>query len=117
MTQEEIAKMSAAELDALIAMAAKERTKRADPHPAEAPKHFEATFNPAWSVFLADGNTIFQIKHLGHGWISVAIPPRERAHLLSLFLHNSLVAATAAVPGAAPSLVPVPPSSGGGTVH
>jgi hypothetical protein len=117
MTQEEISRMSAAELDALIAMAAKERTKRPDPHPAQAPKQFDATFNPAWSVFLADGNTIVQFKHLGHGWISIAIPPPERAHLLSLFLHHSLIAASAALPGATPSLVPVPPSSGGGTVH
>jgi hypothetical protein len=115
MTQEEISKLSAAELDALIAMAAKERTKRPDPHPPEAPKHFDATFNPAWSVFLAGGNTIVQIKHLGHGWISIAIPPPERAHLLSLFLHHSLIAPSAAA--AAASLVPVPPSSGGGTVH
>ena len=90
MTQEEIAALPTAQLDALIAIAAKERTKRADPLPAEAPKEFDATFNPAWSVFLAGENTIVQLKHLGHGWVAVAIPPTERAHLASLLLHHSL---------------------------
>ena len=117
MTHEDLEKMPAGELDALIAMAAKERTKRSDPHPPQAPTQLEATFNPAWSVFLADGNTIVQIKHLGHGWISVAIPPRERAHLLSLFLHHSLIAPPPPLGEAVPGPVPVPPSSGGGTVH
>ncbi len=115
MTRDDIAKLTAAELDALIAMAAKERTQRSDPMPTEAPKEFEATFNPAWLVFLAGDNTIVQFKHLGHGWVSIAIPPPERAHLLTLFLHHSLT--TAAPRAGAPSPVPVPPSAGGGTVH
>ena len=115
MTPEEITNLSAGELDALVAMAAKERTKRSEPMPAEAPKEFEATFNPAWLVFLAGENTIVQFKHLGHGWVSIAIPPPERAHLLSLFLHHSLTATPRRAE--APSPVPVPPSAGGGTVH
>jgi hypothetical protein len=115
MTQDEIAKLTAGELDALVAMAAKERARRPDPMPAEAPKEFEATFNPAWLVFLAGNDTIVQFKHLGHGWVSIAIPPPERAHLASLFLHHSL---TAMQPKAGvPAPVPVPPSAGGGTVH
>ena len=115
MTHDEIAKLTAAELDALVAMAAKERTKRSDPMPAEAPKEFEATFNPAWLVFLVGDNTIVQFKHLGHGWVSIAIPPPERAHLASLFLHHSLMAIQPKAD--APSPIPVPPSAGGGTVH
>src|SRR5258705_13588515 len=114
-TQKSISAMPTAELDALIAIAAKERTKRPEPFPAEAPKEFDATFNPAWSVFLAGENTIVQLKHLGHGWIAVAIPPLERAHLATLLLHHSLIAAKgeAQTPGPAP----MPPSAGGGTVH
>jgi hypothetical protein len=115
MTQDDIAKLSAAELDALVALAVKERTKRSDPMPAEAPKEFEATFNPAWLVFLAGENTIVQFKHLGHGWVSIAIPPPERAHLASLFLHHSLMAAHSKPD--APTPIPVLPSAGGGTVH
>jgi hypothetical protein len=115
MTPDDIARLTAAELDALVAMASKERTKRPDPMPAEAPKEFEATFNPAWLVFLAGVNTIVQFKHLGHGWVSVAIPPPERAHLASLFLHHSLMAAQPKAD--APTPVSVLPSAGGGTVH
>lgn len=114
MTADEIARLPTARIDELIAACAKERAKRNDPHPAEAPKQFEATFNPAWVVFLAGDNTIMQVKHLAHGWVSIAIPPVERAHLCSLFLQHSLTA-QARPEGAAPS--PVPPSTGGGTVH
>jgi len=115
MTPQDISGMPTADLDALIAMAAKERTKRSEAHAAEAPKEFDATFNPAWSVFLAGENTIVQLKHLGHGWIAVAIPPLERAHLASLLLHHSLLAATAGSQTQMPGKVP--PSAGGGTVH
>jgi hypothetical protein len=115
MTRDDIAKLSAAELDALVAMAVKERTQRSEPMPAEAPKEFEATFNPAWVVFLAGANTIVQFKHLGHGWVSIAIPPPERAHLASLFLHHSLMAVQPKAGETVPA--PVPPSTGGGTVH
>ncbi len=115
MTRDDIVKLSAAELDALVAMAVKERTQRSEPMPAEAPKEFEATFNPAWLVFLAGDNTIVQFKHLGHGWVSIAIPPPERAHLASLFLHHSLMAIQPRAD--APGRVPVLPSAGGGTVH
>ncbi|HXN15425.1 MAG TPA: hypothetical protein VN878_03555 [Usitatibacter sp.] len=117
MTLSDIAKMTTAELDAFIAVAVKERTKRADPQPAEAPKEFEATLNPAWFVFLAGENTIFQLRHAGHGWVSVAIPPPERAHLMSLFLHHALLAPPAKGAEQLPSTVPVPPTGGGGTVH
>jgi hypothetical protein len=115
MTHDEIAKLNTEELDALIAMAAKERTQRREPMPAAAPKEFEATYNPAWLVFLAGENTIVQFKHLGHGWVSVAIPPAERAHLASLFLHHSLMAIRPKADS--PTPIPVPPSAGGGTVH
>jgi hypothetical protein len=117
MTLPDFAKMPAAELDALIAGAVKERTRRTDPHPEQPPKEFDATLNPAWFVFLAGDNTIFQIRHAGHGWVSIAIPPPERAHLLSLFLHHALIGGPAKPAGERPGLVPVPPSGGGGTVH
>jgi hypothetical protein len=115
MKQEDISGMPTAELDALIAMAAKERTKRSEAFPAEAPKEFDATFNPAWSVFLAGENTIVQVKHLGHGWIAIAIPPVERAHLASLLLHHSLIASKGGAPTQGPAAML--PSAGGGTVH
>jgi hypothetical protein len=116
MTPEAIAGLPTAELDRLIALAVKERTKRADPHPLQPPQEFEATFNPAWFVFLAGENTIVQFRHAGHGWVCIAIPPPERAHLASLLLHHALLP-QARGGEQAPAAVPVPPSQGGGTVH
>jgi hypothetical protein len=117
MNADDIARLPTAEIDALIALAAKERAKRPEPHPAEAPKEFEATFNPAWLVFLAGDNTIVQMKHLAHGWVSIALPPLERAHLCSLFLQHSLTTAHAKGEAGAPGAAPLPPRAGGGTIH
>ena len=117
MTPTELAALSSPELDALIAAAAKERTKRADPHPNEAPKEFEATLNPAWFVFLAGENTVIQIRHLAHGWVSIAMPPVERAHFASVLMHHSLLAAHAKPGEGQAGAAPVPPRAGGGTVH
>jgi hypothetical protein len=118
MNPEDVGKLSTTELDALIAAAVKERTKRPDPHPLQPPKEFEATVNPAWFVFLVGESTIIQFRHAGHGWVSIAIPPPERAHLASLLMHHSLLGnitkAGEQKPDAAP---PVPPGQGGGTVH
>ena len=111
-----IAGMTTAEIDELIAQLAKERAKRPEPQPAEAPKEFEATLNPAWFVFLAGDNTILQIRHAAHGWVSIAIPPRERAHLGSLFMHHALLAPPKNV-AEVPIASPMPPIGGGGTVH
>ena len=116
MTEDDFGRMATEQIDAFIATAVKERTKRADPHPPEAPKQFDATFNPAWFAFLAGENTVLQIKHLGHGWVSIAFPPRERANLASLFLHHALLAPPKAL-DVAPNMVPTPTASGGGTVH
>ena len=91
MTPAELTALPTNELDALIALAVKERTKRVDPHPNEAPKEFEATMNPTWFVFLAGESTVLQIRHLGHGWVSIALPPVERAHLASVLMHHSLL--------------------------
>jgi hypothetical protein len=117
MTPEQIAALSTADLDALIAQAAKERTRRPEAQTTEAPKEFEATLNPAWAVFLAGENTVLQFRHAGHGWVSIAIPPLERAHLASLFVHHSLIAPPARNAGQAVVVTPVPPTQGGGTMH
>ena len=118
MTPEQITALSTAELDALIALAGKERTRRSDPLPAQAPQQFDATFNPAWFVFLAGDNSVIQLRHAGFGWVSVMIPPAERAHLASLLMHHSLLRGLA-IPSAQPvPVTPVPsPAGGGGSVH
>ena len=116
MSPEDVARLSTAEIDSLIALAVKERTKRPDPHPLQPPQEFEATLNPAWFVFLAGENTVIQLRHAGHGWVCIAIPPPERAHLASLLLHHALLPQSRGGEPK-PAAAPVPPSQGGGTVH
>lgn len=103
-----------ADLDALIARAIHARTKRAEPHPDKPPQEFEATLNPAWFVFLAGADSIVQFRHAGAGWISVAIPPPERAHLATMLTHHALLAPPPPQPPQAP---PSLASGGGGKVH
>ena len=118
MNAEEVARLSTAELDALIATAVKERTRRPEGHPAQPPQQFDATLNPGWFVFLAGDNTVLQLRHAGHGWVSVAIPPPERAHLASLLLHHALLQGVKPpAPPAAPPAPDRPGAGGGGTVH
>lgn len=110
--------LSTAELDALIARAIHARTKRTEPHPDKPPQEFEATLNPAWFVFLAGTNTIVQFRHAGAGWISVAVPPPERAHLASMLMHHALLTPPSPAPQPMPSgPTPAIASGGGGKVH
>ncbi len=106
--------LSTADLDALIARAIHARTKRGEPHPDKPPQEFEATLNPAWFVFLAGADSIVQFRHAGAGWISVAIPPPERAHLATMLTHHALLAPPPPQPAQAP---PSLASGGGGKVH
>ncbi len=108
--------LSTADLDDLIARAIHARTKRTEPHPDKPPQEFEATLNPAWFVFLAGANSIVQFRHAGAGWMSVAIPPPERAHLATMLTHHALLAPPAPQPAPA-SAPPSFASGGGGKVH
>lgn len=118
MKPEEIARLSTAELDALIAAAVQERTKRPEPHAAQPPQQFEATLNPAWFTFLAGDNTMLQLRHAGHGWVSVGLPPAERAHLASLLMHHCLLRGLQTGAQVQISVPPVPaPAGGGGSLH
>ena len=109
--------LSAPELDELITSAAKLRQGVQPPVAAEPPQTSEATIDPAWRVLMHGANTVLQLRHLGLGWVTVILPPHERANLLTVFLRQAL-----SVP-AAPSTAPGSPSpsplasSGGNTVH
>lgn len=111
-TQADLEQMSGAELEALIAAAAKERTKREPAVAMQHPTTFEAIVDPRWAITLAHPNTILQVRHPGLGWLAFVIPPNERAHILAVLLHFAL--ATPAPQQQAP--LPVP-TTGGGTVH
>ena len=82
----------------------------------EPPQTREATIDPAWRSLVHGANTILQLRHLGLGWVTVILPPHERANLLSVFLRQSLSMSLAPTPAAHPPPLPEA-SSGGNTVH
>jgi hypothetical protein len=109
----DLSSLSATELDELITNAAKIRQALQPPVPLQPPETSEATVDPAWRSLMHGANTVLQLRHLGLGWVTVILPPHERASLLTLFLRQAL-----AVPvGQAPAPPPPLPGSGGNTLH
>ena len=112
----DISKLTAPELDELIASAAKLRQALQPPVSLEPPQTSEATIDPAWRSLVHGANTILQLRHLGLGWVTVILPPHERANLLTVFLRQAL--STSLAPATVPHPLPSPEaSSGGNTVH
>jgi hypothetical protein len=117
MSNIDLSSLSATELDELIANAAKLRQAAQPPVALEPPQTSEATIDPAWRSLMHGANTVLQLRHLGLGWVTVILPPHERANLLSVFLRQALSVSVA--PATAPASSPPPPlaGSGGNTVH
>jgi hypothetical protein len=112
----DLSSLSAAELDELIANAAKIRQALQPPVSLEPPQTSEATIDPAWRSLMHGPSTVLQLRHLGLGWVTVILPPHERASLLTLFLRQAL-AVPAGQPAGSPPPPPPLPSSGGNTLH
>jgi hypothetical protein len=94
------------------AMAALEHGALQPPVSLEPPQTSEATIDPAWRSVVHGANTILQLRHLGLGWVTVILPPHERANLLSVFLRQALSMSLA--PAAAAHPPPSPEASSGG---
>ena len=112
----DISQLTAPQLDELIASAAKLRQALQPPVSLEPPQTSEATIDPAWRSLVHGANTILQLRHLGLGWVTVILPPHERANLLSVFLRQALSISLAPAVAAHPPPSPEA-SSGGNTVH
>jgi hypothetical protein len=113
----DLSNLSASELDELIASAAKLRQAMQPPVALEPPETTEATIDPAWRSLMHGTSTILQLRHLGLGWVTVILPPHERANLLTVFLRQALsVLATSASPLESSPTSPLA-GSGGNTVH
>ena len=112
----DISNLTAPQLDELIANAAKLRQALQPPVSLEPPQTSEATIDPAWRSLVHGANTILQLRHLGLGWMTVILPPHERANLLSVFLRQALSISLAPAVAAHPPPSPEA-SSGGNTVH
>lgn len=92
MTQDiDISNMTAEELDKLIMEAAKKRAEMTPPVSNERPKSAQAIVNPAWYTEAIDIGALFQVRHPGLGWLAFVLSHAERAHLLSVWLHQSLI--------------------------
>jgi hypothetical protein len=113
----DLSTLSPSELDELIVSAAKLRQAMQPPVALEPPETTEATIDPAWRSLMHGANTILQLRHLGLGWVTVILPPHERANLLTVFLRQALSLPLA--PVLAPDSSPPAPvaSTGGNTVH
>lgn len=86
----DLSKLSAPELDQLIAEAAQRRAKLQPEHPAEPPKDYEYLINPHWFVFSTPEGSMLQLRHAGLGWISLLIHHGDRDLLMSLLLRQAL---------------------------
>jgi hypothetical protein len=111
MAQIDISRLTATELDDLIARAAQRRTGLQPAVPNEPPQEIQAPIDPRWFTFMAGENTVLQFQHMGFGWISFMMPPHERANLLTVLLRQALTPVQAQIADVAAT------RTGGGTVH
>jgi hypothetical protein len=116
----DLSELNAAELDELIAAAAKRRVELKPDHPMQPPEQCEATFSPAWHTSPLPQGALFILRHPAFGWLGFVLPHEHRVHLSMLWLHQSLlhkpaeVATTPAMPEIAPTNLG---SGGSGTLH
>ena len=111
----DISTLNAADLDALIAEAARRRATLAPAVPVANPQgEIQAISDPRWFLTSVPNGTLLQLRDPGHGWLNYHIPATTRALLLTFLLQQALIgqtASTATVPA------PVMSASGGNTVH
>jgi hypothetical protein len=116
----DISQLSAAELDELIAQAAVRRATLEPAQSAQPPEKVEAIVNPAWHTSPLPNGVLFMLRHPGLGWLAFVLPHEHRVHLVSLWLHQSLLfkpADPAAAPVAPAAIAPNFGTGGSGTVH
>lgn len=108
----DISKLSAAELDQLIADAARRRATLEPGIPSDPPAQRAIVGHPNWTIEQDPrkrGDLIFGFRHPGLGWVYIALPPQHRNHILSWLLQYALNQ----IGGAEQPM----PMSSGSTVH
>ena len=115
----DISTLSSAELDELIAQAGKRRAELEPAQSAQPPEQAEAVFTPAWHTSPLPNGVLFMLRHPGFGWLGFVLPHEHRVHLVSLWLHQSLVHKPTEPPASPAADAPAPNlgSGGSGTVH
>lgn len=113
----DLSKLTATELDKLIADAAKLRTNMQPNAVGERPETVDAVIDPAWFVAPVKDGTVMQIAHPSFGWLAFFIPAKERAALLSFLLQQSLGQIENSAPNASATTATTPIIGGGGKLH
>lgn len=113
----DLSALNAAELDQLIAEAAKRRAGMPEGLPRERPQTVYPVLNPAWWCAGVPEGSLLQIHHPGLGWSSYLIPHAERAHLLALLMHHSLLVNANQSPAIPAAPIPDTGTGGGGKLH
>jgi hypothetical protein len=110
----DISKLSATELDELIARAAERRASLGQ-QPTERPVgQIQVIVNPGWYTEQNEGGSLFQIFHPSFGWLNFVLPPAERNRLLGFLLMQALTPPVS-VGKVNPTVVtPAAPAAGGG---
>ena len=112
----DISNLTATELDELISKAAEKRAEMMPHISYDPPKDGTFTFNPGWYVDLVDTGSLVQIRSPGVGWVSVVIPPIDRARIASVLTMHCLMSAATNTGSAATTRTPTITGSGGGGV-
>ena len=116
----DISDLSAAELDELIARAAARRATLEPVQSLQPPERAEAIVHPAWHTSPLPNGVLFMLRHPGLGWLAFALPHEHRAHLASLWLHQSLLYKPVETPAPAVAPAAITPNfgtGGSGTMH
>jgi|SRR3989338_5010318 len=114
----DISNLTATELDELISKAAEKRAGMMPHISYDPPKDGTFTFNPGWYVDLVDTGSLVQIRSPGVGWVSVVIPPIDRARIASMLtMHCLMSAATQTSPTTAAHTPTITGVGGGGVLH
>lgn len=66
----DFAKLSTADLDALIADATRERATRAEQWPDNPPEAFRYEIVPRWSGNIENGRLVLALRSQSHGWVA-----------------------------------------------
>ena len=110
----DISMLSVAELDQLIARAAKRREELNSPMGDAQPQgELRAVLDPKWYVSMVDAGTLLQIRDPGLNWLNYVIPPAPRIILLTHMLQHALLPK---IENSNAPIVPAP-SGGGGRLH
>ena len=110
----DVSKLNAAELDDLIAKAAKRRINLSPSIPIKWPEgNVNAIVDPSFALTPNPQGTLIQIRDPGCGWLSYVATPETRANLIGILMQHALFnpfnkndSATAATT-----------STGGGAIH